>query len=335
MKRMGPGQPVVIAHRGASGYLPEHTLAGKAMAHAMGADFLEQDVVATRDGELVVLHDLALDCVTDVASKFPGRARPDGHYYCIDFTLAELRTLSLIERQAERDDAYAAQPPTGQGRRFPGRFPVVPGLFGIVTFEEELTFIAGLNHSTGRVVGIYPEIKDPQWHREQGVDIAPRFLRTLERFGYRTAHDPVFVQCFDPAELRRLRESLGCKLPLVQLLEGSGSGGSVPTRAELGGIAGYANGIGPSISLIARRGDGGLALTSLVDDAHAEGLRVHPYTFRRDELPRGFGSFDELLQLLLVELRVDGLFTDFPDLAAQFIAAHRGALAANSGSGQR
>jgi glycerophosphoryl diester phosphodiesterase len=323
-------QTIVIAHRGASGYLPEHTLAAKALAHGMGADYLEQDVIACKDGELVVLHDLTLDHVTDVASRYPRRARADGHYYCIDFTLAELKTLSIIERRGQ-----TATDGVGQGARFPSRFPGVPGLFGIVSFAEELAFIRGLNESTGRRAGIYPEIKDPQWHREQGVDIAPRFLQTLERFGYRGPDDPVFVQCFDAAELRRVREKLGCRLKLVQLLEGVGSGGSVPTRAELNSIAQYANGIGPSISLIARGRDNGITLTTAVDDAHAEGLQVHPYTFRRDDLPQGFRSFEQLLHLFLVQLRVDGVFTDFPDLAVHYRNTHGAAAGGNSGSGQR
>lgn len=318
-------QPVVIAHRGASGYLPEHTLASKALAHAQGADFLEQDVIATKDHRLVVLHDLTLDLVTDVVAKFPGRARGDGHFYCIDFTLAELRTLRIVERRSS----------TGQGTRFPGRFPDSAGLFQIVTFDEELAFVAGLNRSTGRTVGIYPEIKDPQWHREQGIEIAPMFLATLGRFGYSRPEDPVFVQCFDRNELRRVRTSLGCRLPLVQLLEGPGSGGALPSRGELAEIASYANGIGPSISLIAQRDGPAISTTSLVADAQAENLLVHPYTFRRDDIPPGFASFDELLDLFLVKLGVDGIFSDFPDLVVEFLRRPRGGVGASSGSGQR
>ncbi|NBV47014.1 MAG: glycerophosphodiester phosphodiesterase, partial [Planctomycetia bacterium] len=132
--------PIVIAHRGASGYLPEHTLPAKALAHAQGADAIEQDVVASRDGVPVVLHDVHLDTVSDVAERFPGRARPDGRYYCVDFTLAELRTLSLSERFHH-----------GDGRPvYAGRFPKGAGHFTIATLEEELAFIAGLSRTTGR-----------------------------------------------------------------------------------------------------------------------------------------------------------------------------------------
>ena len=140
--------PIVIAHRGASGYLPEHTLAAKALAHGLGADYLEQDVVATRDSQLVVLHDLHLDDVSDVAVKFPGRYRNDGRHYVIDFDLAELKTLTIFERRAPG----AATP------KFPARFPADVGLFGIATLQQELELIRGLNRSTGRAVGIYPEI---------------------------------------------------------------------------------------------------------------------------------------------------------------------------------
>ena len=132
----GPGiVPSIIAHRGASAYLPEHSLAAKALAYGMGADFLEQDVVASRDGELLVLHDLFLDAVSDVADKFPTRARADGHFYCIDFDLVEIRTLNFGER---------LDPATGE-LRYAGRFPRDAGMFPAVTLREEIQFVQGLN----------------------------------------------------------------------------------------------------------------------------------------------------------------------------------------------
>jgi glycerophosphoryl diester phosphodiesterase len=303
-------RPIVIAHRGASGYLPEHTLPSKALAFAMGADYLEQDVVATRDGALIVFHDLTLEQTTDVARRFPGRQRPDGHFYCRDFDLAEIRSLGVGPRLSE------------DGRiRYPGRFPEEGGRFGIPTLEEEIRFVQGLVRSTGRVVGIYPEIKDPAWHREAGIDIGAQVLRTLAEHGCGGADMPVFLQCFDPDELRRLRREFAPRLPFVQLID---SGSGQPSRHVLDGIADYAQAIGPSMKLIHRGGSGpGRITTSLVGDAHAAGLAVHPYTFRRDDLPEGFANFDELLRLFLVDLGVDGLFTDFPDLAARFLDRHR------------
>jgi len=166
-------RPLIIAHRGASAYLPEHSIAGKALALGMGADFLEQDIIASRDSELIVFHDLFLEGMTDVALKFPNRARDDGHFYCIDFDLAEIRTLGLHER---------VEPATGESV-FPGRFPVSAGSFLIPTLEEELSFVEGLRQSTGRSIGVYPEIKSPDWHTNHGMDLGGAILKTLSNGG--------------------------------------------------------------------------------------------------------------------------------------------------------
>ncbi len=290
--------PVVIAHRGASGYLPEHTLPGKALAHGLGADFLEQDVVASSDGQLVVFHDLHLDQLTDVARQFPGRGRPDGRHYCIDFSLKELRTLTVTERQRE----------DGSGPRFPARFPAKTGSFRIHTLEEELDLIQGLNRSTGRRAGVYAEIKDPGWHTRHQFGLGDRLLETLQSFGYRTAADGFFVQCFCPDELRRVRARYGGDVPLIQLLDESAD----VSREALAAVTGYAQGIGPPISLTwPDRG--------LVSRARESELLIHPYTFRADELPAGFGTFRELLASFIDVLEVDGLFTDFPDLVIAHI----------------
>jgi len=300
----------VIAHRGASGYLPEHTLPAKALAHAMGADFLEQDVVATRDGALIVFHDLYLDDLSDVAMRFPGRAREDGRHYCVDFDLAEIRQL----RVGERRKPGSTQP------AFPGRFPRDAGEFSIPTLEEELRFIQGLNQSTGRQVGIYPEIKEPAWHRSHGIDLGARLLDTLARHGYRSAEDPVFVQCFDPDELRRLRRDFGAGQRLVQLLD---SQDPPPDQGALAHIASYAQAIGPSLKLLGRP-EGGIWVSSgLVAAAHSAGLIVHPYTLRADRLPAGMGDFEELLGRVYLEEGADGAFTDFPDQVVAFLERHR------------
>lgn len=289
-------RPLVIAHRGAPAYLPEHTLAGKAMAHAMGADYLEQDVIATRDGELIVFHDLHLDDLTDVAHRFPGRARADGLHYCIDFDLAEIRQLALTERRRAGQEQL----------RYPGRFPVDAGRFSIPTFAEEIRFIHGLNHSTGRCAGIYPEIKSPAWHHEHGVDLAVQMLAVLNRYGYNGADDPAIVQCFDHEELKRVRNRLCCQLTLIQLTEGE-----VPTASDLQTIRAYAGGIGPSLRQVLG--------TGLVAAAHQANLQVHPYTLRADALPPGFSTFEKLMEVLCREERVDAVFTDFPDRAVQYL----------------
>jgi glycerophosphoryl diester phosphodiesterase len=195
------GPPCVIAHRGASGYLPEHTREAKMLAYGQGADYLEQDVVATADEHLVVLHDICLDDVTDVARRFPQRRRGDGRFYVVDFTLDELKELRVIERRQEGTDQ----------RVFPGRFPDDEVDFRIVTFDEELRLVRALNATTGRAVGVYPEIKDPAFHHGHGIDLAARLLDALRRFGYSRQEDPAVVQCFDANELERCRYQLGTR----------------------------------------------------------------------------------------------------------------------------
>jgi len=307
--------PAVIAHRGASGYLPEHTLAAKALAYGMGADYLEQDVVATRDDHLIVSHDIHLDRVTDVAHRYPERAREDGRFYARDLDLAEIRLLTVTERLDRNGEPV-----------FPGRFPAHTGRFRINTLAEEIAFVQELNRTTGRNVGIYPEIKAPAWHREEGVDLAALTLATLAEFGYAGPEAPVFVQCFDWSETQRMRRELDCSLPLIQLIadpawkESDTDYVHLLTPAGLEEVATVADGIGPwlnqlyDIEVI----DGCAVASGVVRAAHDAGLAVHPYTFRRDALPDGFPSFQALLEFFLTDLGVDGIFTDFPDLAVRF-----------------
>lgn len=308
--------PVIIAHRGASAYLPEHTLPAKALAYAMGADFLEQDVVATRDDELVVLHDIYLDRVTDVATRYPDRRRPDRRYYVRDFDLEEVKALNVWERVKADGNAV-----------FPGRFPVRSGHFRIHTLDEELTLIRNLNETTGDTTGIYPEIKRPAWHREEGVDIAPLFLAVLDKFDYRNRDDNVYVQCFDAGELERLRHDLGCKMKLIQLI-GENTWGeaqtdykALRTDAGLRQLAQTVDGIGPWTKQLYELGHsaGAPVSTGMVMAAQKLGLAVHPYTFRADDLPPGFATFEELVSFFVGDLAVDGLFTDFPDRARKIL----------------
>lgn len=310
-------RPVVIAHRGASGYLPEHTLEAKALAHGMGADFLEQDVVLSKDDVPVVLHDIHIDTVTDVATRFPGRKRGDGRFYALDFTVAELKQLRVNERIDLK---------TGKAA-LPGRFPAGSrDFFRLHTLEEELEFIAGLNKSTGRRAGIYPEIKKPAWHRQQGRDLSRAVLPLLERHGYRTRADPCWVQCFEYDEVKRIRSGLGWQGGLVMLL-GGGKKGEDGTNFEflrspagLKELALVADGIGPAIaSIISGKSIAGRQMTSLVKDAHANNLAVHPYTVRVDELPKTVASVEELHRLLFIEAGIDGVFSDFPDKTAVFV----------------
>lgn len=305
---------VVIAHRGASAYLPEHTLAAKALAHGMGADYIEQDVVLSRDGVPLVLHDIHLDAVTDVARVYPGRARDDGRYYAADFVLEELRELRLRERMG------------GDGQpRYAGRFPPGWSRFGIATLAEEIELIQGLNRSRGTGTGLYTEIKSPAWHRAEGLDISAAVLETLTHYGYAARSDEVYIQCFDPAELKRIRSELGSDLKLVQLIgENEWNEAEADYEAMRGGaglreIARYADGIGPAIDHVLITRDGRLQATSLVAEAHRHGLLVHPYTLRRDVLPEGGPGFEEYMKALFLDAGVDGIFTDFPDYAVEYI----------------
>lgn len=313
-------RPLVIAHRGACGYLPEHTLEAKALAFGLGADYLEQDIVVSRDDVLIVSHDIHLDRVTNVAEAYPDRHRADGRYYVRDFDLAELRQLAVWERFSDA---------SGSATVFPGRFPARSGHFSIATLDDELAMIAGLNHASGRKVGIYPEVKAPAWHHQEGVDAARLLLEALARHGYRSSDDPVFLQCFDAAELRRIREDLGSRLSLVQLIADNAWGESTTdydflrTEQGLREVAEYADAIGPWLKQVYTLEpiDGTPVSSGLVSRAHSLSLQVHPYTFRADALEPCFEDFATMVHWFADVTNIDGLFTDFPDLAISALRA--------------
>lgn len=312
---------IVIAHRGASGYLPEHTLAAKALAYGMGADYVEQDLVMTRDDRIIVLHDHHLDQVTNVRDIFPDRARKDGKYYVIDFTLAELEKLSVIERF---EMSGGQQIPV-----FKDRFPLGKSKFRIHTFEEEIELVQGLNKSMGKDVGIYPEIKSAAFHLQEGKDISRAVLKILKAYGYSNKSDKVYLQSFEPPELKRIHDDLlpemGMNIKLVQLLWPADDGEWVKKPGAMMEVAKYADGIGPKMSMIisAESVVGDIRTTGLVSRAHAAGLVVHPYTFRfeRDEIPPYAKDFNHLLNIFLFQVGVDGVFTDFTDKAVDFLKA--------------
>ncbi len=285
--------PIVIAHRGASAHRPEHTLAAYELAIELGADFIEPDVVATRDGRLVARHDNEISGTTDVASRpeFAGRRTAkllDGKrlegWFTEDFTLEELRTLRARERLPEL-----------RGTTHDGRF-------GIPTLEE----VVALAASAG--VGVYPETKHPTHFASLGLPLEPPLLAALEGFG-----GPVFIQSFEAANLRELRGTH----PLVRL-----TAGPPPDIAE---IATYADAIGPhKDQLIPRDGDGRLGEpTTLVAEAHAAGLLVHPWTFRPEPAftPAGLDGDAELDTFLA--LGVDGVFADDPGAAVAAVGRGR------------
>lgn len=298
---------IVIAHRGASGYLPEHTLEAKAMAHAMNADFIEQDLVLSKDDIPIVIHDILLDDVSDVQYKFPDRSRFDGSFYVIDFTFKELQTLKITERFN----------PISAKQHFPKRFPVNSGSFRLHSLQEEIELIQGLNKSRGKNIGIYPEIKDPGFHQKEGKNLTEIVLKVLADYGYKTKKDNCILQCFDAKELERIRKELKSDLFLVQLIEFE------EETKNLNHFASYADGIGPWYKqILDKKVDNKWQFTSLVSDAHDLGLKVHPYTFRADQLDE-FSSFEEMMQTLLIKANVDGTFTDFPDLVVAFLNAKK------------
>jgi glycerophosphoryl diester phosphodiesterase len=287
--------PIVIGHRGASGYLPEHTLPSYAMAHAQGADYIEPDLVLTRDGVFICLHDVYLEPTTDVAAVYPDRARADGRWYAADFTLDEVRRLRVNERLEHRFPRDSAS------------------RFAVPTFEEMIELVAGLNRTTGRVAGVYPELKAPAWHRAAGLPMEEAFLAILRRHGLGGAGaPPIFIQCFEPEPLRELRR-LGSSLPQIFLLDDDGA--PRLTDAGLADIATFADGIGPAKVLLEQD-------ASLVERAHRHRLAVHPYTFRADDVPAQYASFENELASFYGKLGVDGLFTDFPDRARRWLDRH-------------
>ncbi|HCD1254636.1 glycerophosphodiester phosphodiesterase [Citrobacter sp. ANG330] len=324
---------VVIAHRGASGYLPEHTLPAKAMAYAQGADYLEQDLVMTKDDQLVVLHDHYLDRVTDVAERFPDRARQDGRYYAIDFTLDEIKSLKFTEG-FDLENGKKVQ-------TYPGRFPMGKSDFRVHTFAEEIEFVQGLNHSTGKNIGIYPEIKAPWFHHQEGKDIATKTLEVLKKYGYSDKQDKVYLQSFDVAELKRIKNELepkmGMNLNLVQLIaytdwnetqekkpDGSWVNYNYDWMFKPGAmkqVAEYADGIGPDYHMLIdeKSTKGNIVLTDMVKEAHQNKMTVHPYTVRADQLPEYTTDVNQLYDILYNKAGVDGLFTDFPDKAVMFL----------------
>ena len=301
-------KPIVIAHRGASGYLPEHTRPAKVLAHIMGADFLEQDIVATRDDVLIVMHDIHIDTVTDVTIRYPDRARADGRFYARDFDIAEIRELTAWERM--KSDGSAV---------YPERYPAQTGHYRVHTFRDEMQLINRLNKATGRQVGIYPEIKSPAWHKQEGVDISPLVLEEIREFDGADSNDLVYVQCFDDAEVRRLKVDLKCPWPLVQLIglniwhEADTDYDELRTPEGLARTAQIAAGIGPHISQLYVAENDEIRSSGLTEEAHNLDLFVHPFTFRTDDLPPDFETFEELVRFCVVDLEVDGLFTDFTD----------------------
>ena len=346
--------PLVIGHRGASGYRPDHTLESYKLAIDMGADFIEPDLVATKDGVLVARHEPNITGTTDVATRpeFASRKTTknvDGvneeGWFVSDFTLAELKTLRAVQPLSDRDQSYN-------------------GKFQIPTFEEVLDLAKAEGTKAGRTVGVYPETKHPTYHAKLGLPLEDRLLAVLSKYGYTTKASPVIVQSFEVSNLKYLRTKT--QVRLVQLVDAndvnadgsmdltapydkpydfavagdSRTFASLMTPAGLKEIKTYADGIGPwkpylipSKQVDANKdgkaddlnGDGKIddrdrvmmPPTDVVKNAHAAGLVVHPYTFRNEakRLASDFKGDPKAEYKLFFNLGVDGVFSDFTDTA--------------------
>jgi glycerophosphoryl diester phosphodiesterase len=312
-------QPVVIGHRGAPAYRPEHTAASYQLAIDLGAELIEPDVVISRDGVLVVRHESELSLSTDVAgrSEFAGRRTTkdvDGGehtgWFAEDFTLAELRTLRAVERMPELRPLNTAY----------------DGHFGILTLGEVIS-LARTRTTDDRPIRVLAELKHADWSTQHGLPMAELVADELRRLDATDASGPVMVQSFEPAVLRDVRALLGDDGPqMIQLVADNATGDRMVTRAGLREISTYAQGIGPSRDRIL--GDGRPA--TLVDEAHRAALSVFCWTLRAEnaflpehlrvgDAPHGLGdALAEARQLLA--LGVDGLITDSPDHAVQAVA---------------
>ena len=346
--------PLVIGHRGASGYRPDHTLESYALAIQMGADFIEPDLVATKDGELVARHEPNITGTTDVASRPEFASRKikrmvDGveeeGWFATDFTLAELKTLRAIQPLAERDQSFNGQ-------------------FQIPTFREVLDLAKTEGAKVGRTIGVYPETKHPTYHEDAGLKLEDRLLAVLAEYGYTKKDSPVILQSFETANLKYLRTKT--QLRLIQLVDGDDYDfktgavtfappfdrpydwtragrkdlfGSMVTPDGLAEIAKYADGVGPwKPYIVPVKGtfgaDGKMvdvnkdgvvnyadasssAPTSLVADAHKLGLMVHTWTMRNENrrLAFDYQGDPKAEYLQFYRLGVDGLFSDFADTA--------------------
>lgn len=347
--------PIVVAHRGASGYLPEETLEAYAKAIDLGADVVEMDLISTKEGALICRHDPNLALSTDVAShpEFAGRRKTtqvDGEtqtgWFASDFTLAEIKTLGAISTDAERPQQYN-------------------GLFRIATFQEVVDLVKARSAATGRRIAVYPETKNPTYHRDLGLPLEDTFLALVKAAGWNSRSAPIYVQSFEPGSLKVLR-SKGLDTKVIQLIDAddvdlrtgaltfvapydrpydwaragdSRLFGAMVTPAGLAEIRTYADGIGPWKRYITTvkgtldaggkvldlNGDGLIneadatlqPPTTLIADAHRAGLLVHPYTFRNESrrLARDYQADPKNEYLAFYALGVDGVFSDFADTA--------------------
>ena len=357
-KTLGNAQPLVVAHRGASGYLPEHTLEAYTRAIEQGADFVEPDLVATKDGVLIARHEPNITSTTNVAAlpQFAARKttkKVDGvdetGWFASDFTLAEIKTLGALITDPERPQQFN-------------------GLYKIPTLQEIIDLVKAKRAATGREIGIYPETKHPTFHRQLGLGLEDRLITALNAASWNSKTAPVLVQSFESGSLKEMRAK-GLTTRMVQLIDGDDydlkSGkviyaapydwavngdtrlfSAMVTPAGLAEIKTYADGIGPWKPYIVPikgaldaagqlrdvNGDGKVnyndassqPATTLITDAHKAGLFVHAYTFRNEQrrLAFDYNKDPKAEYLQFYRLGLDGLFSDFPDTALEARSAY-------------
>lgn len=315
---------IVIAHRSASGYLPEHSLPALAMAHAFGVDFVEPDIVLTKDDQAIVLHDIYLDTTTNVKEIYPGRTREDGRFYAIDFTLKEIKNLLLTERFDLENSKEV----------YPERFPSWRSSFQIPSFKEYIELVQGLNHSRKGNLGICTEIKACAFHTENGKDIVKITFELLCRYGFNVENSLGLIESFDHSAIKRLKEEFGCKIPLG-LLVGYNSWHETQidyehflTYDELKRNSHFCDFIAVYLGhLFYKDDDDKLRASFVVEMAHNLGLKVFAYTHRKDDLTiilpnndiHSFESNEQLLEALFECANIDGLFSDFGDLVLDYL----------------
>ena len=314
-----PNDALVIAHRGAAGYRPEHTLPSYELAIEQGADYIELDLVITSDGVLIARHENELSDTTDVAARGEFAARmtnktidgiPRSGWFAEDFTLSEIKILRARERlPSQRPDSSAHD-----------------GMYEVPTLNEIIAFVEQQQVATGRPIGLYIETKHPSFFAQQNLALEPPLLAALDAADLNTASAPVFIQSFEVTNLKELDSASDLKL--IQLLlpfgtpadkvgvDGARTYMEMLTVEGLAEIATYADGIGPHKGYVIPRKGASLGTpTELVDDAHAVNLLVHPYTFRNENmyLPREYWD-DPVGEIqAFLNTGIDGFFTDFPD----------------------
>ena len=361
-KTLANVQPLVIAHRGASGALPEETLEAYARAIDLGADVVETDLISTRDGVLIARHDPNLDISTDVAkrSEFASRKKTttvDGEtqtgWFASDFTLAEIKTLGALITDSERDQSNN-------------------GKFKVITFQELIDLVKIRSTQLGRTIAIYPETKNPSYHRALGLPLEDKLISAVTAAGWNSKTSPVYVQSFEPGSLKEMK-SKGLQAKLIQLIDADDYDlktgkltyaapydrpydwtlngdtrlfSAMVTPAGLAEIKTYADGIGPWKPYIVPvkgaldaagnlrdvNGDGKVnyndassqPATTLITDAHKAGLFVHAYTFRSEQrrLAFDYNKDPKAEYLQFYRLGLDGVFSDFPDTALEARASY-------------